>query len=115
MEIKSKDKGKSISVLDEINKKIEIKFFKEKKTSRTYIEGLEGFISEKQTRDEIAKELRIALGTASCIKPLEIDGKTIDGKEMIGFNGNHVDQIIKYLVTKRNIPSNKIVSLLSKS
>ena len=37
-------------ILSEIDKKIRLRFLKEKKTSRTYIEGLEKFFNQEEIK-----------------------------------------------------------------
>jgi hypothetical protein len=90
----------SIGILTNLDKHVEIRFLKEKKTSRTYLIGLEDFIDEKQL-DKVVKIIQTTLATG-------LTTKKVDGKKRFGFNGNHVNFMKKYLVEKLNIPLDKI-------
>lgn len=81
------DKDKEV---DE-NKKIELKFFKEKRTSRTYIYNMENYITEPEKLADIMKNIKKSLGTACTYK------KTEFGKGY-GFNGDLRTRIAKELI-----------------
>ena len=71
--------------------KISIKYFAEKRTSRTYIYGLEKFIQDKKEVDTFCKGLKKKLAT-SCTE------KEVDGHMVYGFQGDHQDKIKEHLV-----------------
>jgi len=91
--------------LDEIDKKIILKFIKEKKTNRTYIYGLHLFIPEKEKRDEICSSIKKELGAGSNIKINE------NNIEEYGFQGNHIEKIKIFLINKVGINTDKIMFL----
>lgn len=90
------------TILNDIDKKITLKFFKEKKTSRTYIEGLEDFINQKEII-KLVTSLKKKLGTGM----LE---KDIDNKKVYGFQGDHRDRIRNILITEIKIAGDRIKS-----
>lgn len=90
----------SIGILTNLDKHVEIRFLKEKRTSRTYLIGLEDFVDEKQL-DKVVKKMQTKLATG--LKTGEVDGK-----KTFGFNGDHVKFMKKYLVDELKIPSDKI-------
>lgn len=77
--------------------KIYFKFFKEKKTSRTYIYNLDKHLSEKEIKS-IIKSIKQSLGTSCSYKETEFGMG-------YGFCGDFKKKIIDYLLTK-NILSN---------
>jgi translation initiation factor 1 (eIF-1/SUI1) len=103
-------------IFRQIDKRITIRFLKEKRTTRTYIEGLEDFISEEQINDLIKKIKK--LGTSYLKRTdedIEDDKKTKTKKSSTpyiahGFNGDHKTKIIKFLTEDYNIPKEKIHS-----
>lgn len=84
--------------LTTLDKKVTIRFFKEKKTSRTYIDGISGFLPEEKI-NELVKLIKKSIGTSSMKNPDE---------DSYGFQGNHKDKIAKILIYA-GIPENKIV------
>ncbi len=90
-------------ILSEIDKKIIIKFIKEKKTSRTYIFGLEDFVNDINDRKKFMTDIKKLLGTAGIFK------KENNMHECIGFNGNHIQSIREFIMYRFKIPSDKIV------
>ena len=95
--------------LAEIDRKINLKFIKEKKTSRTYISGLETFLPKKLDREKLCQDLRKVLGTGSNIVQDEKEKPIGETKEKYGFQGNHIDRIATFLTKKYNIPQDKII------
>ena len=51
------------SILNEIDKRIKLRFMKEKRTSRTYIEGIEKFFDEEKIK-EIMQQIKKKLSTS---------------------------------------------------
>lgn len=84
-----------------IDNKVEIKNQKEKKGTRTYIIGLEHFLSSDEC-NELCKTLKKKLGSACVIKEE-------DEIKQYGFQGNHIDNIAKYLKEKNIVPVDKII------
>ena len=103
-------------IFRQIDKRITIRFLKEKRTTRTYIEGLEDFISEDQI-NELIKKIK-KLGTSYLKRTdedTEDDKKTKTKKSSTsyiahGFNGDHKTKIIKFLMEDYKIPKDKIHS-----
>lgn len=104
MEIGTTNSSKIEANLDEINKKIEIKYIKQKKENRTYITGLDIFMTDEKERVDLIKTLKKALGASSVTK-IEND------KEIIGFSGNHIEKVKKYFIEKLKIPKDKITAI----
>lgn len=75
--------------------KIEIKFFKEKKTSRTYIYNLGKFITDEKTLETVIKDLKKKLATSCIIKNEEGYGN------VYGFQGDHKRTIVTYLINNK--------------
>lgn len=96
-------KQKDTNVFTEIDKHIELKFRKEKRSSRTYIYGLDDYIKKKENLEKFLKQTQQKLATNLTVK--EIDGTTA-----YGFNGNHVNNITQILIEDLNIPKEKINS-----
>jgi translation initiation factor 1 (eIF-1/SUI1) len=92
----SKDK----CALEKIDRHIYIKFFREKKTSRTYILGLSDFM-DGPTANKFANGLKKKLGTGM----IETEQ---DGKISYGFQGDHIAKIKEFLITDAKIPKEKI-------
>ena len=88
--------------LADIDSKIVLKFVKEGRRSKTYISGLELFLQKKADREKLCQDLRKVLGAGSNIVTDEND------KEKYGFQGDHIERIKKFLMTKHNIPREKI-------
>jgi len=65
--------------------KIDIKFCKEKKTSRTYITGLEHFLNEDEIKTLITS-IKKELGTSVYAK-----------ENSYGFQGEHIEKLQKIL------------------
>lgn len=97
MEIGNGNIGQTI--LYEVDKQITLKYKKEKKSSRTYIYGLEDFMEQKEI-EKICKLLKKNLGTGLHITEEE-------GKNIYGFQGNFIDKISEFLISK-GIDSSKI-------
>lgn len=100
-------------IFKQIDKRVTLRFMKEKKTSRTYIEGLEDFLSEEQINDIIKKIKKF--GT-SYFKRTDEDDEDKDKKSKKspaiahGFSGDHKTKIIKMLTEEYKIPKDKIHS-----
>ena len=103
-------------IFKQIDKRITIRFMKEKRTTRTYIEGLEDFLSE-ETIGELIKKIK-KLGTSYLKRTEEEpeDDKKIKTKKASasaiahGFNGDHKLKIIKILTEDYKIQKDKIHS-----
>jgi translation initiation factor 1 (eIF-1/SUI1) len=89
-------------MFDEIDKKIVIRFEKQKKTTRTLITGLHYFYSEKEI-EKFIKTYKVKLGTGS-LKTM-LDDDTCE----IGFNGNHINTIKSDLI-KNGIDKKLIIT-----
>lgn len=76
-------------------KKIEFRFFKEKRSTRTYIYNLDIFITDPNKLKTFLKKLKKSLGT-SCTK------KNTDFGLAYGFNGD-LKSRIKHEIIKNNI------------
>jgi translation initiation factor 1 (eIF-1/SUI1) len=90
-------------ILNSIDRRIKLRFIKEKKASRTYIEGLEKFFDE-ETIKTLTKVIQKNLSTG-------YTAKTDDNNVVIGhgYNGDHKERIKQFLITKYNIPADKII------
>jgi len=75
---------------------ITLRYIKDGKAARTYIEGLK-FFSTPEEVIKIAKEIQKKLSTGY-----------FNNGESHGFNGDHRIKIEKLLHTQYNIPKNKI-------
>jgi translation initiation factor 1 (eIF-1/SUI1) len=90
-------------ILNLIDRRVKLRFMKEKKASRTYIEGLEKFF-DVETIKTLTKVIQKNLSTGyTC--------KTDDSTGVIGhgYNGDHKERIKQLLITKYNIPEDKII------
>jgi hypothetical protein len=107
------------SILNEIDKRIKLRFIKEKRTSRTYIEGIEKFFDEEKIK-EIMQQIKKKLSTSyfkRTDEELEEDSKskknttqkTKGGDIAHGFSGDHKERIRTILVDTYKIPEEKIV------
>src|SRR3989338_7307201 len=85
---------------DDIDKKIKLKYIKDKKSKRTFISGLHSFMSIEKI-DEIISALKKNLGAGVTIK------ETDNGKEY-GFQGQHADTIKIYLIEECKISKESI-------
>ena len=99
------DTVKEKDMFDEIDKKIIIRFEKQKKTSRTLITGLHYFFTNKEI-EKLMKTYMKKLGTGSLKTILD------DGCVEIGFNGNHINTIKDDLI-KNGIEKKFIVTPIS--
>lgn len=90
------------NILDELDKRIEIRFLKEKKTSRTYIIGLEGFIEQKKDLEKITEKMKKKFATSLLEKTLD------DGRVAFGLSGDHTKKVKEYLINEIKIPEDKI-------
>lgn len=89
------------TLMQEIDKKITLKHFKEKKTSRTYILGLDAFMADEKDRDKMCKALKKKLGTGS----IKVNN---EGVTAYGFQGDHRERIKEYLVKNNIAPKDKV-------
>jgi hypothetical protein len=106
-------------ILNEIDKRIKLRFLKEKRTSRTYIEGIEKFFDEEKTK-EIMLSIKKKLST-SYFKRVGDDSEDEDDKKKQqkvktksnevshGFAGDHKIRVKSILIETYNIPEDKIV------
>ena len=95
------EKSKEKELFDNIDKRIVMRFEKQKKTTRTIINGLHYFLNP----DEIKKfcvNIKKKLGTG-CIETVT-DDKTLE----YGFNGNHILTLKKIFIEELNIDKSKI-------
>ncbi len=90
------------NILYEIDKHIRLRFLKEGRASRTYIEGLEGFFTDEQVKT-IASSIKKTLSTGYLCKTDE-NGVIVAH----GYNGDHIERIKKILIEKYNVPNDKI-------
>jgi hypothetical protein len=97
------DKIKEKELFDNIDKKLTLRFEKQKKTTRTLITGLYYFFD----KDEIKKfinSMKKRLGTGGIEVLLE------NGTTEIGFNGNHILTLKKIFIDEFKIDKDKIKS-----
>jgi translation initiation factor 1 (eIF-1/SUI1) len=85
--------GGTFNQFEELDKKITIKLLKEKRTSRTYIEGLDKFFDTTAV-EKICSNLKKQLGTGFVERDIQENHKTI---KIFGFNGDHRSRIKKVL------------------
>ena len=90
-------------ILNLIDRRIKLRFMKEKRASRTYIEGLEKFFDEEKIKI-MTKVIQKKLSTGYTTKSDE--NNIVLGH---GYNGDHKERIKKYLVEDYNIPDDKII------
>jgi translation initiation factor 1 (eIF-1/SUI1) len=90
-------------LLNLIDRRIKLRFLKEKKASRTYIEGLDKFF-EPTFIKEMVKKIQKKLSTGYNSNSDEA-GNIISH----GFNGDHKERLKKILIEEYNIPSDKII------
>jgi hypothetical protein len=83
-----------------VDKYVTLQFFKEKKTTRTYIIGLDGFMKSEEVKSFV-NDTKKKLGTAMLEKQDDIFGT------MYGFNGDHETRIREMLIASK-IPEEKI-------
>lgn len=86
--------GNTLDQFRDIDSKITLRLIKEKKTSRTYIEGLEKFMSLEEIAKLISK-MKKQLGTGSVEKEIQENKKTI---KIYGFGGDHRETIKEELI-----------------
>lgn len=85
--------------LQNIDKNVTIRYIKEGKAARTYIDGLEYFVTDLNDINIIVKDIQKKLSTGY-FKNKETNNH--------GFNGEHKLKIEKILINSYNIPKNKI-------
>lgn len=104
MDLSNLELGKDCDkeLFDNIDKKIKLRFEKQKKTSRTLIEGLHYFFTSEET-DVFCQKMKKKLGT-SCLKTILPDGTT-----EIGFNGDHRMTLKKLFIEELHIDKDQIV------
>ncbi len=83
--------------LDE--KKIEFKFVKEKRASRTYVLNLEHYVNDPVKLELLLKNIKKSMGTG-CIK------KETEFGLGYGFNGDLKNRIIQYLIENEIVTKN---------
>lgn len=88
----------------EIDKQVQIKFMKEKKTSRTYIIGLCDFL-EGDKLIKFVNGLKKRLGTGM------VESEQ-NGKIVYGFQGDHRNTIEGIIVSELQIPKTKIKKIV---
>lgn len=87
------------NILNEIDKKINIRILREGKATRTYIEGLDKFYSESEAKN-IGNKIKKNLSTSYFYK--------VENKSH-GFNGDHKLRLKDLLQKEYNIPADKII------
>lgn len=90
-------------LLNLIDRRIKLRFLKEKKSSRTYIEGLDKFFDTnfiKEMVKKIQKKLSTGYNSVS-----DENGNIVSH----GFNGDHKERIKKILIEEYNISADKII------
>jgi translation initiation factor 1 (eIF-1/SUI1) len=85
--------------LQNLNKLITLRYIKDGKASRTYIDGLELFFDNDNTLNKLLKDIQKRLSTGY-FKNKETNNH--------GFNGDHRLNISKLLTNNYDIPKNKI-------
>lgn len=90
------------NILNQIDRKLIIKYMKEGKSSRTYIYGLSSYIDSEDQIMNHAKKIQKSLGT-SILKRHDDDNKII-----IGFGGEHIRTIYEYIIKNNICPINEI-------
>jgi translation initiation factor 1 (eIF-1/SUI1) len=88
------------SNINDIAKDITIKHVRCGKINRTQIYGLNSYIND-ETITIYSKELKKKLGTMCVLCEDDVG-------QFLGFQGNHIDSIYKYLLSKKIISSQKI-------
>lgn len=91
----------SENLLSQIDRKIILKYMKEKKTSRTYILGLEGYLKQDEQLI-LMKDIQKKLGTSLLKKMTE------DNKPIFGLGGDHVNTIYDIIIKKKIAPKGEI-------
>ena len=95
-ELEDSKKDNTKEIIDNMANLITLRYIKDGKASRTYIEGLKYFYNSDEVK-KITKEIQKKLST----------GYFSNG-DSHGFNGEHKLKIEKMLYTQYNIPKNKI-------
>ncbi len=90
-------------ILNLIDRRVKLRFMKDKKASRTYIEGLEKFFDDEKIKT-LTKVIQKKLSTGYTVKTDE--NNIVVGH---GYNGDHKERIKKFLVDDYNIPEDKII------
>jgi len=91
------------NILEQIDRKLTIKYMKEGKASRTYIYGLMSYINSEEDIMKHMKKLQKSMGT-SLFKTYDDNNKII-----VGFGGEHIRTIYEYII-KNNICPEKDIS-----
>lgn len=78
-------------IVAEIDKIITIKWRKEKRTSRTYLIGLEGFADTIKDIPKFCSKIKKKMGTGATV--IEEDGQ-----KMYGFQGQLTDRLYNFLL-----------------
>ena len=89
------------AVLTNIDKCIEIRYMKEKKKSFTYVAGLENFIEKEKDIEKFTSMLQKKL---ACGQKQKVE----NGKTSYGFNGDHIKNLKKIIMTELKVPEDKI-------
>jgi hypothetical protein len=92
---------KEKELFDNIDKKVSLKFEKQKKTNRTMINGLHYFLNPEEIKS-FGNKIKKRLGTGCIEKILD------DGYIEIGFNGNHILILKKILMEDLKIEKDRI-------
>lgn len=86
----------------EINKCIQLTYLKEGRAKRTYVYGLEHFITDQKKIKQYVKSLQVDLATSL------VENEDGEGRKRFGFNGKHGQKIKEKLMTDLKIGSDKI-------
>jgi translation initiation factor 1 (eIF-1/SUI1) len=88
------------NLLSAIDRKVILKHIKDGKGWRTYIIGLDGFMTPNNL-DTFTSKLKKTLGTA-------LLKKEEDGKIMFGYSGDHRKEISEIIIKEKLVPKDKI-------
>ena len=91
------ENANSNNILQDMTNLITLRYIKDGKAARTYIYGLELFVTTPEEVIKIAKEIQKKLSTGY-----------FNQNNSHGYNGDHRLKIEKLLHTQYNIPKNKI-------
>lgn len=88
--------GNTLDQFKDVDRKITIRLIKEKRSMRSYIEGLEDFMTEEQI-EIFRNQLKKKLGTGSTEKELQENKRKY---KIYGFNGDHRETLKLFLMEK---------------
>lgn len=96
------DENTDTNILEQIDRKLIIKYMKEGRASRTYVYGLMSYINSEEDIMKHMKKLQKSMGTSLF--------KTYDDKKkiIIGLGGEHIRTIYEYIIKNNICPENEI-------